>query len=79
MHKLLVVLALGLFGYSVAQELADPRCGTADTDYAPCVELDKANALFQHCCRQYAPEGCLALCQYETDELTARNLVSPFN
>lgn len=75
MHKFLLPI-LALVYIVNAQELADPRCGTAETDFAPCVELEKANSLFQHCCRQYAPEGCLPLCQYETDELAARNLVS---
>ncbi|KAI6205543.1 DB domain-containing protein [Aphelenchoides besseyi] len=74
MNGLRFVLLATLIGFVVAQELADPRCGTAETDYAPCVEQEKADALFQHCCRQYAPEGCLPLCQYETDELKARNL-----
>jgi hypothetical protein len=71
------LIALLTFVYAVsAQDLPDPRCGTAETDFAPCVDLEKANSLFQHCCRQYAPEGCLPLCQYENDELAARNLVN---
>lgn len=52
-----------------------PKCGTKETDFAPCIPKDRANNLFKHCCQQYAPEGCHSLCQYETDELTARNML----
>lgn len=38
MQKILILLLIVSVG---AQESTDPRCGTADTDYAPCVELDK--------------------------------------
>uniref|UniRef100_A0AC34FM73 WH2 domain-containing protein n=1 Tax=Panagrolaimus sp. ES5 TaxID=591445 RepID=A0AC34FM73_9BILA len=49
------------------------QCGTAETDYAPCLGRERADTLFRHCCQQYAPEGCQSLCTYESDELTARN------
>ncbi|KAI1718794.1 DB module domain-containing protein [Ditylenchus destructor] len=51
------------------------KCGNAESDYAPCVSRERGDALFKHCCQQYAPDGCQSLCQYETDELTARNLL----
>uniref|UniRef100_A0A7E4UVM9 WH2 domain-containing protein n=1 Tax=Panagrellus redivivus TaxID=6233 RepID=A0A7E4UVM9_PANRE len=54
-------------------EAAEPLCGTAESDYAPCVARERADSLFSHCCQQYAPEGCQSLCTYENDELTARN------
>lgn len=54
---------------------AGEKCGTQETDFAPCIARERADSLFKHCCRQYAPDGCQSLCQYETDELTARNLV----
>ncbi|VDK50330.1 unnamed protein product [Anisakis simplex] len=50
-------------------------CGTIESDYAPCIPKDQANELFRQCCLQYVPDGCHDLCQYETDELTARNLL----
>lgn len=67
------IILLASVSLVIAQE--DAKCGTAETDFAPCVPKDRADSLFQHCCRQYAPEGCQPLCQYETDELAARNLV----
>lgn len=54
-------------------------CGSVENDFAPCVNRERADLLFKQCCQQYAPEGCQSLCQYETDELSARNLVSNFN
>ncbi|KAI6244094.1 DB domain-containing protein [Aphelenchoides fujianensis] len=64
MHGLQLALLVALVGLTAAQDLADPRCGTAETDYAPCVEK-----------KRIASEGCQTLCQYETDELKARNLL----
>lgn len=50
-------------------------CKFIPTQFISCIPKDRANNLFKHCCQQYAPEGCHSLCQYETDELTARNMV----
>uniref|UniRef100_A0A0K0DU11 DB domain-containing protein n=1 Tax=Strongyloides stercoralis TaxID=6248 RepID=A0A0K0DU11_STRER len=69
---LVVILLLtigGTFSY------AKPECGTLESDYASCVEKDKADRLFQNCCKMYAPEGCLPLCEYVTDEVTSRSLI----
>ncbi|VDD94319.1 unnamed protein product [Enterobius vermicularis] len=51
------------------------NCGTAQTDYAPCISKIRANSMFKQCCQQFAPEGCHELCQYETEEVVARNLL----
>ncbi|KAL3085654.1 hypothetical protein niasHT_037395 [Heterodera trifolii] len=51
------------------------KCGTKETDFAPCLPREKADELFKHCCQQYVPAGCHHLCQYETDELISRNLL----
>uniref|UniRef100_A0A914H7C1 Domain of unknown function DB domain-containing protein n=1 Tax=Globodera rostochiensis TaxID=31243 RepID=A0A914H7C1_GLORO len=61
----------------VSENIADeqPKCGTKETDFAPCLPREKADGLFKHCCQQYVPAGCHHLCQYETDELIARNLL----
>jgi hypothetical protein len=51
------------------------KCGTKETDYTPCLSRERADSIFSQCCNQYVPQGCYSLCQYESDELTARNLV----
>ena len=51
------------------------KCGTKETDYTPCMPRERADSIFSHCCSQYVPQGCHSLCQYGSDELTARNLV----
>ncbi len=51
------------------------ECGTEESEYAPCVAKDAADELFQSCCRQFVPNGCLHMCTYETRELPARDLV----
>lgn len=51
------------------------KCGTKETDYTPCMPRERADSIFSHCCSQYVPQGCHSLCQYESDELTARNLL----
>lgn len=35
----------------------------------------RADVLFRQCCQLYVPEGCHDLCQYEIEEVSARNLV----
>uniref|UniRef100_A0A915EGC9 Domain of unknown function DB domain-containing protein n=1 Tax=Ditylenchus dipsaci TaxID=166011 RepID=A0A915EGC9_9BILA len=62
-------------GASNDTSTASAKCGTAENDFAPCVTKERADSLFKHCCQQYAPDGCQSLCNYETDELTARNLL----
>lgn len=60
------------------QKSIPAKCGTIETDYLPCMTREKADSIFSHCCSQYVPQGCHSLCQYESDELTARNLVYLF-
>lgn len=83
-HILCLFLAIlfinnGLMAQEQQLQTEAPKCGTAENDYAPCVGKDRADKLFKDCCQQYAPEGCQSLCQYETDELKARNLVLFFD
>lgn len=73
---LAAVVILSLLSLTLAQ--TESKCGTVESDYAPCVTRERGDSLFKHCCQQYAPAGCQELCQYETDELTARNLVRPY-
>uniref|UniRef100_A0A7E4UUZ5 DB domain-containing protein n=1 Tax=Panagrellus redivivus TaxID=6233 RepID=A0A7E4UUZ5_PANRE len=54
-------------------EAAEPLCGTAESDYAPCLSRERADSLFSQCCELHAPAGCRSLCTYESDEATARN------
>jgi hypothetical protein len=60
------------------QQQQQSKCGTKETDFAPCVGRERADEQFKHCCSQYVPAGCQPLCQYEPDELTARNMVRAF-
>ncbi|OZC08511.1 DB module [Onchocerca flexuosa] len=54
---------------------AEDECGTPETDYSPCVMKNRADALFRQCCQLYVPESCHDLCQYEIEEIPARNLL----
>jgi hypothetical protein len=60
---------------SSGAQTSSTKCGNVEMDYAPCLARERADQLFKHCCSQYVPAGCHSLCQYEADELTARNLV----
>lgn len=70
--ELIVILLLTI---GITFSSAKPDCGTIESDYAPCIEKEKADRLFQNCCKMYAPEGCLPLCEYIADEFTSRSLV----
>uniref|UniRef100_A0A0N5BK92 DB domain-containing protein n=1 Tax=Strongyloides papillosus TaxID=174720 RepID=A0A0N5BK92_STREA len=70
--KFIVILLLTI---ATTFSLAKTECGTIESDYAPCIEKEKADRLFQNCCKMYAPEGCLPLCEYITDEFTSRSLI----
>uniref|UniRef100_A0A1I8BYB2 DB domain-containing protein n=1 Tax=Meloidogyne hapla TaxID=6305 RepID=A0A1I8BYB2_MELHA len=61
------------------QSIEQQVCGTKETDYTPCMPRERADSIFSHCCSRYVPQGCHSLCQYESDELTARNLVYFFD
>nr|CDP97500.1 Bm10296, isoform e [Brugia malayi] len=50
------------------------KCGHPKTDYSPCVTRSQSDVLFRQCCQLYVPEGCHDLCQYEIEEIPARNL-----
>ncbi|MFH4983650.1 hypothetical protein AB6A40_010359 [Gnathostoma spinigerum] len=54
---------------------AKSTCGTAESDYAPCVPKERADSIFKQCCEINTPDGCQDLCQYEANELAARNLL----
>ncbi|TKR58809.1 hypothetical protein L596_030208 [Steinernema carpocapsae] len=76
MFRILAVFCI-LVAVTYAQDAQDKeaKCGTAESEFAPCVTKERADNLFKQCCKQYVPPGCQSLCQYETDEVTARNIL----
>uniref|UniRef100_A0AC35TUL8 DB domain-containing protein n=1 Tax=Rhabditophanes sp. KR3021 TaxID=114890 RepID=A0AC35TUL8_9BILA len=76
MFKISLVFLVAFVSVSYGQDgLMEGKCGTAESDFSPCMVKEKADGLFQNCCKLYAPEGCQELCQYESDEIAARNLI----
>lgn len=41
----------------IVNSASSPKCGSAESDFTPCVSKERGDSLFQHCCQQYAPEG----------------------
>lgn len=52
-----------------------PKCGTAEQNYHPCTSKTVANKLFKSCCELYVPPECHFMCEYETDQAKAKQLV----
>ncbi|CAJ0945332.1 unnamed protein product, partial [Mesorhabditis belari] len=48
-------------------------CGNKENQFAPCLNKEKADALFKSCCEQRVPEVCRDACQFESDETEARS------
>uniref|UniRef100_A0A1I8EH13 DB domain-containing protein n=1 Tax=Wuchereria bancrofti TaxID=6293 RepID=A0A1I8EH13_WUCBA len=63
------------FGTICCAEEGKGKCGHPETDYSPCVTRTRADVLFRQCCQLYVPEECHDLCQYESEEIPARNLL----
>ncbi|KAI6209590.1 DB domain-containing protein [Aphelenchoides besseyi] len=57
------------------QKAQEPKCGTAEFNYAPCTSNGIANNLFKSCCELYVPPECHAFCKYETDQKEAKELM----
>ncbi|KAI6205510.1 DB domain-containing protein [Aphelenchoides besseyi] len=57
------------------QKTQEPKCGTAEFNYAPCTSIGIANNLFKSCCELYVPPECHAFCNYETGQQEAKNLM----
>jgi len=53
----------------------EPKCGTAKMNYHPCTSKSVADKLFLACCEQFIPEECHFMCQYETDQERAKNML----
>ncbi|CAG9534047.1 unnamed protein product [Cercopithifilaria johnstoni] len=79
MFSKLIILSLitivGFFDVICRAEEEKRKCSQPETDYNPCVTRSRADMLFRQCCQLYLPEGCHDLCQYETDENSARNIL----
>ncbi|KAH7714083.1 Protein R57.2 [Aphelenchoides avenae] len=58
------------------QKLEEPKCGTAEQNYHPCTSKTVANKLFKSCCELYAPPECHFMCEYETDQAKAKQLLT---
>ncbi|KAM3727380.1 Histone acetyltransferase KAT2A [Dirofilaria immitis] len=72
--KLILLSLITIIGCGTICKAQDD-CGTAETDYTPCIIRSRADVLFRQCCQLYVPEDCHDLCQYENDEILARNLL----
>uniref|UniRef100_A0A0R3S4X4 DB domain-containing protein n=1 Tax=Elaeophora elaphi TaxID=1147741 RepID=A0A0R3S4X4_9BILA len=70
-----LITIIGFFGAICRGEQGKEKCGQPETDYSPCVARIRADVLFRQCCQVYVPEGCHDLCQYETEEISSRNLL----
>nr|CDP97502.1 Bm10296, isoform c [Brugia malayi] len=71
---LLSLITFIWFGTICRAEEEKGKCGHPKTDYSPCVTRSQSDVLFRQCCQLYVPEGCHDLCQYEIEEIPARNL-----
>ncbi|VDN07342.1 unnamed protein product [Thelazia callipaeda] len=71
--SLLIIDAIGFSTLCLAEQKG--KCGSPETDYSPCVAKNRADLVFRQCCQLYVPEECHDLCQYETEEIAARNLL----
>ncbi|KJH41837.1 hypothetical protein DICVIV_12185 [Dictyocaulus viviparus] len=51
------------------------NCGTATTNWKPCIERKVADQVFGSCCERFVPPECRGLCIYETNAIEARVVV----
>uniref|UniRef100_A0AC35U361 DB domain-containing protein n=1 Tax=Rhabditophanes sp. KR3021 TaxID=114890 RepID=A0AC35U361_9BILA len=82
MNKLVVLLFLGVLfsgatGYKdlrrkEVKNVVEAKCGTAETNWKPCIPKNVVNRLFRSCCHQFVPKECHQLCTYDTDHISAR-------
>ncbi|KAK6061411.1 hypothetical protein COOONC_00915 [Cooperia oncophora] len=52
------------------------NCGTAGSNWKPCIERKVADQVFGSCCERFVPPECRGLCIYETNAIEARVVVS---
>ena len=50
-------------------------CGTAATEWKPCIERRVADQVFGSCCERFVPPECRGLCTYESHPIEARILL----
>ncbi|KAK6032924.1 DB module, partial [Ostertagia ostertagi] len=48
------------------------NCGTAGSNWKPCIERKVADQVFGSCCERFVPPECRGLCIYETNAIEAR-------
>uniref|UniRef100_A0A1I8EWM5 ShKT domain-containing protein n=1 Tax=Wuchereria bancrofti TaxID=6293 RepID=A0A1I8EWM5_WUCBA len=74
--KLILLSLITFIGFGIicSAEEEKGKCGHPETDYSPCVTRTRADVLFRQCCQLHVPEECHDLCQYESEEIPARNL-----
>jgi len=58
------------------QKAEEPKCGTAEMNYHACTSKTVANKLFASCCELYVPGECQFMCQYETDQVKAKEMLT---
>uniref|UniRef100_A0A914I8D3 Domain of unknown function DB domain-containing protein n=1 Tax=Globodera rostochiensis TaxID=31243 RepID=A0A914I8D3_GLORO len=72
-----VTVALTAFG--LAEEVSEFEqpvdCGTAATEWKPCIERRVADQVFGSCCERFVPPECRGLCTYESHPIEARILL----
>ncbi|EPB80844.1 DB module [Ancylostoma ceylanicum] len=54
------------------QKLNKENCGTAGSNWKPCIERKIADQVFGSCCERFVPPECRGLCIYETNAIEAR-------
>nr|CAD2170881.1 unnamed protein product [Meloidogyne enterolobii] len=50
-------------------------CGTAKTDWKPCIDRRIADMVFGSCCDRFVPPECRGICTYESHPIEARVLL----
>ncbi|CAJ0566323.1 unnamed protein product, partial [Mesorhabditis spiculigera] len=69
----LLLLALVALVAAEEFEFDEPTdCGTAASNWKPCIERKLADQVFSTCCERFVPPECRGTCMYETNAIEAR-------